>query len=183
MIGQVGSKEEQHEPQSCPNGLAKRKWAGEKCATNAGSVITLQLAAQVRSPSHVPTLKPLYIMHPAISSLGRFPPQVQERSFTAFSNSTLDNDPSANMGALTENRFYDIRDFLKSPPLAFVLLFLGLAAYTIYGAIWRLYLSPVAHIPGPWFAKLTFWNEFYYDVILGGQYTWKLPEYHAKYGG
>ena len=42
----------------------------------------------------------------------------------------------------------------------------GLVTYTLYGAIWRLYLSPVAHIPGPRFAALTFWNEFYYDVWL-----------------
>ena len=58
----------------------------------------------------------------------------------------------------------------------------GLAIYTLYGAIWRLYLSPVAHIPGPRFAALTFWNEFYYDVVLGGKYTWKLLDYHQKYG-
>ena len=58
----------------------------------------------------------------------------------------------------------------------------GLAIYTLYGAIWRLYLSPVAHIPGPRFAALTFWNEFYYDVVLGGKYTWKLLDYHKKYG-
>lgn len=60
---------------------------------------------------------------------------------------------------------------------------IALAAWTVYGAIWRLYLSPVAHVPGPWLAKLTMWNEFYYDVVKGGKYTWKLPEYHAKYGG
>jgi hypothetical protein len=54
--------------------------------------------------------------------------------------------------------------------------------YAIYGAIWRLYLSPVAKLPGPWFAALTFWNEFYYDVVLGGRYTWKLEEYHQRYG-
>ena len=62
-----------------------------------------------------------------------------------------------------------------------VLIF-GLAIYTLYGGIWRLYLSPVAHIPGPRFAALTFWNEFYYDVVLGGKYTWKLLDYHKKYG-
>ncbi|KAG7008897.1 hypothetical protein G7Y79_00004g014810 [Physcia stellaris] len=62
------------------------------------------------------------------------------------------------------------------------LVAVGLTAYTLYGAIWRLYLSPVAHIPGPRFAALTFWNEFYYDVFLGGKYTWKLLEYHEKYG-
>lgn len=58
----------------------------------------------------------------------------------------------------------------------------GLVVYTLYGAIWRLYLSPIAHIPGPRFAALTFWNEFYFDVLLGGKYTWKLLEYHRKYG-
>ena len=62
------------------------------------------------------------------------------------------------------------------------LLTFGLAIYTLYGGIWRLCLSPIAHIPGPRFAALTFWNEFYYDVILGGKYTWKLLEYHEKYG-
>ena len=62
------------------------------------------------------------------------------------------------------------------------LLIFGLAIYMLYGGIWRLYFSPIAHIPGPRFAALTFWNEFYYDVILGGKYTWKLLEYHEKYG-
>ena len=61
-------------------------------------------------------------------------------------------------------------------------LVIGLVAYTLYGAIWRLFLSPIAHIPGPRFAALTFWNEFYYDVYLGGKYTWKLREYHETYG-
>lgn len=61
-------------------------------------------------------------------------------------------------------------------------LIVGLVGYTLYGAIWRLYLSPVAHIPGPRIAALTFWNEFYYDVSLGGKYTWKLLEYHKQYG-
>ena len=54
--------------------------------------------------------------------------------------------------------------------------------YTLYGAVWRLYFSPIAHFPGPRFAALTFWNEFYYDVVLGGRYTWKLLDYHEKYG-
>ncbi|KAL8729138.1 MAG: hypothetical protein Q9181_005111 [Wetmoreana brouardii] len=63
-----------------------------------------------------------------------------------------------------------------------IALALGLVAYTLHGAIWRLYLSPAAHIPGPRFAALTFWNEFYYDVILGGKYTWKLLDYHKIYG-
>ena len=66
--------------------------------------------------------------------------------------------------------------------VSFYVLIVGLLAYISYGAIWRLYLSPIAHIPGPRFAALTFWNEFYYDVVLGGKYTWKLLEYHEVYG-
>lgn len=54
--------------------------------------------------------------------------------------------------------------------------------YIIYGAIWRLYFSPIAHIPGPRLAALTFWNETYYDIVLGGKYTWKIAEYHKSYG-
>ncbi len=68
---------------------------------------------------------------------------------------------------------------LSSGALIFVL---GSVAYTVYGAIWRLFMSPVAHVPGPRFAAMTFWNEFYYDVFLGGRYTWKLLEYHERYG-
>ena len=53
---------------------------------------------------------------------------------------------------------------------------------TVYGALYRLFFSPIAHIPGPLFARLTFWNEFYYDVVLGGKYGSKLKGYHARYG-
>lgn len=58
----------------------------------------------------------------------------------------------------------------------------GILAYTVYAAIWRLYFSPIAHVPGPRFAALTFWYEAYYDIILGGIYTWKIAEYHKAYG-
>lgn len=46
----------------------------------------------------------------------------------------------------------------------------------------RLYLSPIAHIPGPKLAALTWAYEFYYDVILGGQYTFKILDLHKQYG-
>jgi len=62
---------------------------------------------------------------------------------------------------------------LSNGALIFVL---GSVAYTVYGAIWRLFMS------GPRFAAMTFWIEFYYDVFLGGRYTWKLLEYHERYG-
>lgn len=57
-----------------------------------------------------------------------------------------------------------------------------LVLYTIYVAIYRLYLSPLAGIPGPRLAALTQWYEFYYDIILPGQYTFKTVELHKKYG-
>ncbi|KAL8719988.1 MAG: hypothetical protein Q9225_003080 [Loekoesia sp. 1 TL-2023] len=66
--------------------------------------------------------------------------------------------------------------------LCVAVFFAALILYSVYGAIWRLYLSPIAQFPGPRFAALTFWNEFYYDVWLGGKYTWKIAEYHEKYG-
>lgn len=54
--------------------------------------------------------------------------------------------------------------------------------YTVYGAVYRLYLSPVAKIPGPRLAALTFWYQFYYDVIKRGQYTRKIVDLHQQYG-
>jgi cytochrome P450 len=55
-------------------------------------------------------------------------------------------------------------------------------AYVSFLVYHRLYLSPIAHFPGPTFAALTFWYEFYYDVILGGQYIWKIRALHTQYG-
>ncbi|GAW22252.1 hypothetical protein ANO14919_117880 [Xylariales sp. No.14919] len=55
-------------------------------------------------------------------------------------------------------------------------------AYTLYTALWRVYLSPLAHIPGPRLAALTRLYEMYYDAWLGGQYTFKIMELHKTYG-
>ena len=66
-------------------------------------------------------------------------------------------------------------DLLYLLPLAAVL-------YTVYGAVYRLYLSPVAHFPGSKLAALTFWYEFYYDVVKRGAYVWKIKEMHVVYG-
>ncbi|KAH7378902.1 cytochrome P450 family protein [Cadophora sp. MPI-SDFR-AT-0126] len=46
----------------------------------------------------------------------------------------------------------------------------------------RLVFSPLAAFPGPKLAALTNWYEFYYDVILQGQFTFKIQELHKKYG-
>lgn len=59
--------------------------------------------------------------------------------------------------------------------LAIIVYFVGLGVY-------RLYFSPISHIPGPKLAALTLWYEFYYDVIVGGQYTFHIAKLHDKYG-
>ncbi|KAF2438280.1 cytochrome P450 [Karstenula rhodostoma CBS 690.94] len=64
-----------------------------------------------------------------------------------------------------------------------ILSFLALSlAYAIYLIYHRLYLSPIAQFPGPKLAAATYWYEFYYDIILGGKYIWKVQEMHKKYG-
>lgn len=72
--------------------------------------------------------------------------------------------------------------FSSASPLIIVLALSFAFLYTVYGAVYRLYLSPIAKFPGPRFAALTFWNEFWYDVVCGGRYTWKIAEYHERYG-
>ena len=54
--------------------------------------------------------------------------------------------------------------------------------YTLYLALARLVLSPIAKFPGPKLAAFTFWYEFYYDVVKGRQYTWKIAKLHKEYG-
>ncbi len=61
---------------------------------------------------------------------------------------------------------------------AFVLWLL----YIFSLAVHRLWLSPIAHLPGPKLAALTQYYEFYYDIVLGGQYTFKILEMHKEYG-
>lgn len=72
---------------------------------------------------------------------------------------------------------------LLSTPLIIAFALSVLVLCTVYGALYRLYLSPLAKFPGPRVATLTFWNEFWYDVVRGGRYTWKIGEYHERYGG
>lgn len=54
--------------------------------------------------------------------------------------------------------------------------------YVVTTATYRLFFSPLSHIPGPKLAACTRLYEFYYDVILHGRYTFKIAELHKKYG-
>lgn len=55
-------------------------------------------------------------------------------------------------------------------------------AYIIYGVIYRIFLSPLAKIPGPKLAALTSWYEFYFDVVQPGRFVWKIKDLHNQYG-
>ncbi|KAI1817386.1 cytochrome P450 [Poronia punctata] len=70
----------------------------------------------------------------------------------------------------------------ESNPSLWTALFGGWVFYLIYGAFWRLYLSPISHVPGPRLAALTQLYEMYYDTWLGGKYEFKIMELHEKYG-
>ncbi|MCJ1394259.1 hypothetical protein MMC18_007137 [Xylographa bjoerkii] len=57
-----------------------------------------------------------------------------------------------------------------------------LLGYVFCTAVWRLYLSPLASIPGPKLAALTAWYEFYYDAVQPARFCWKIKELHEQYG-
>ncbi|OJD13545.1 hypothetical protein AJ78_06005 [Emergomyces pasteurianus Ep9510] len=61
----------------------------------------------------------------------------------------------------------------------------GLGFYLSYIAalvFHRFFFHPLAHIPGPQLAGATYLYEWYYDLYLCGQFTFKLKEIHKKYG-
>ncbi|KAK9442995.1 Cytochrome P450 [Metarhizium brunneum] len=61
-------------------------------------------------------------------------------------------------------------------------VFVVCLGYATVLAVQRLWLSPIAHIPGPRLAALTQYYELYYDIVLGGKYTFKIMELHKEYG-
>ena len=54
--------------------------------------------------------------------------------------------------------------------------------YTLYGLVYRLYLSPLAKFPGPKLAAATRWYEFYYDVVKSNRFSWQVQKMHDQYG-
>jgi hypothetical protein len=59
---------------------------------------------------------------------------------------------------------------------------LGLLLSFIARRVYSVYFGPLSIFPGPKLAAATLWYEFYYDVILQGNYTFKIKELHKKYG-
>ncbi len=64
----------------------------------------------------------------------------------------------------------------------FKLLGSTLFAYLFALAVYRLYLSPIAHFPGSKITALTGWYETYLDVFKKGQFTFQVQRWHEQYG-
>lgn len=64
---------------------------------------------------------------------------------------------------------------LASSALLWVCYVLGLFVY-------RLYFHPLAAFPGPKYAAVSRWHEFYHEVVKQGQFTFEVQKLHEKYG-
>jgi hypothetical protein len=66
-------------------------------------------------------------------------------------------------------------------PVAAVVVAL-VVALLVYKIISSLVLHPLASIPGPKYAAITHYYQFYYDVIKRGRFPWELRRLHQVYG-
>ena len=67
-------------------------------------------------------------------------------------------------------------------PTTLVSLLVVSVLYFCYITVYRLFLSPIAHFPGPKLAAWTYWYEFWYDVVAEPEYTFKIGRLHKEYG-
>lgn len=71
------------------------------------------------------------------------------------------------------------------PDSQFSLVITVICIYFLYIGDWTVYsvyLGPLTKFPRQKLAAATLWYEFYYDVILRGQYTFRIKELHKQYG-
>ena len=54
--------------------------------------------------------------------------------------------------------------------------------YLLGLVVYRLYFHPLAAFPGPKYAAISRWHEFYYEVVKQGKFTFEVQKLHEKYG-
>ena len=86
---------------------------------------------------------------------------------------------SSQPSSLTRVNIMAVTQLLTHPVLA---LFGVYALYLLGLVIYRLCFHPLAKFPGPRYAAISRWHEFYYEVVLKGQFTFKVQELHNQYG-
>ena len=64
----------------------------------------------------------------------------------------------------------------------FELLSICFVIYTLGLYVYRVYFDSLSKFPGPKLAAASLWYEFYYDVVLKGQYTYKIARMHEEHG-
>ncbi|KAI1504778.1 cytochrome P450 [Biscogniauxia marginata] len=62
------------------------------------------------------------------------------------------------------------------------LLAIGYATWGVCVGLYRVTLHPLAKIPGPKLAAMSYWYDIYYEIILGGQYFKRIKDMHREYG-
>ncbi|KAI0416351.1 cytochrome P450, partial [Xylaria grammica] len=69
--------------------------------------------------------------------------------------------------------------FILQSTALFLILYL---AWGICTAVYRLTSHPLARIPGPKLAAMSYWYEIYYEIVLGGKYFKRIKDMHTEYG-
>lgn len=62
------------------------------------------------------------------------------------------------------------------------IVLIGFSLYLIGLTVYRLFLSPIANIPGSKLSAVTGWYETYYDVYKGGKFIFEIERWHQQYG-
>jgi hypothetical protein len=55
-------------------------------------------------------------------------------------------------------------------------------AYHSSKAVYNLCFHPLRMFPGPWWASVSYFAEFYYEAARGGQYFKVVVQMHERYG-
>jgi len=67
--------------------------------------------------------------------------------------------------------------------IAVIVLSIGISLlYATVLVTYRAFFHPLCKIPGPRLAGLTFWYEFYHDIVRGGTYVHDFARLHKLYG-